>query len=82
MTTLTQRIKGYALLATAVVTCPCHIPIIAAIFAGSALGSVISAHYLLSFIILGLYFSGAIFYGMRLLARNEGKYTKVGARDH
>ncbi|MBI3078263.1 MAG: hypothetical protein HYY85_14955 [Deltaproteobacteria bacterium] len=40
--------KRHILLATAAVTCPCHIPVLAAILGGTALGGFLAEHWALA----------------------------------
>ena len=64
-------VKGYALVVSALIFCPCHLPIVAAVFAGSMLGSAIAEHYGLLFPLMAGYFIGALFLGLRLMTRTE-----------
>ena len=47
--------------------CPCHLPLFAAVFAGSAIGSAITEYYALLFWGAALYFTVALFAGVRWL---------------
>jgi len=64
-------LKSYLLVASALVFCPCHLPILAVVFAGSVLGSAISDHYGLLFPLLAAYFVGALFVGLRWMTQNK-----------
>ncbi len=64
-----NNVKGFALLISALVLCPCHLPILAAVFAGTALGWTITDHYGLLFPAMALYFVGALFLGVRWMTR-------------
>lgn len=63
--------KGYLAIISALVFCPCHLPILAAIFAGTALGATITDNYGLFFPMMALYFVGALFLGIRWMTRAE-----------
>lgn len=60
-------VKGYLMVVGAVVLCPCHLPILAAIFAGTALGAIITEQYSLLVPALGLAFAALLFAGLRLM---------------
>jgi len=52
-----RRISGYLLAVLAVLTCPCHIPIFAAVLAGTAAGSFLTEYFgtaILVFLVLFL----------------------------
>jgi len=64
-------VKGYLLVVTAVALCPCHLPLLGAIFAGTALGAGITDNYGVLYPLLGLYFVGALFFGIRWMTRGD-----------
>ncbi len=66
-------VKGYLAILSALVFCPCHLLILAAVLAGTSLGSLISEHYGLLFPLTALYFIGALFVGVRWMTRSEGE---------
>lgn len=43
-----QRISGYLFTALAVVSCPCHLPLLLALLAGTTAGATLSQHWGLS----------------------------------
>lgn len=63
--------KGYLTIASALVLCPCHLPILAAVLAGTALGGAITENFGLLFPLTAVYFIGALFLGVRWLTRQE-----------
>lgn len=62
-----RSLKGYLLLGSALVTCPCHLPLIATLLAGTALGGFLREHAALLVLALGAYFVLALLLGLRLL---------------
>lgn len=63
--------KGYALLLSAVIACPCHLPLIAALLAGTALGGFLTAHLGLVLVALVTYFVLALVLGMRWITSSS-----------
>ncbi len=79
MTTPTRpkSLKGYLLLGLAVVTCPCHLPILLAVLAGTGLAGALSQYFGLAFVTLTVVFVASLFLGLRALkggaqTRREG----------
>lgn len=66
-----RSLKGYLLLTTAALTCPCHLPVLIALTAGTALGSFLSGHLWLSGLLLTLYFAGALYLGLKWLGKEK-----------
>jgi mercuric ion transport protein len=62
-----DRLKGYGLLAVALVLCPCHLPLLLALLGGTALGALLAAHLLPAGVLLGGVFVGALAVGSRAL---------------
>jgi mercuric ion transport protein len=62
-----DRLKGYVLLAVALVACPCHLPLLLALLGGTALGALLAAHLLPAGVLLGGVFVGAFAVGLRAL---------------
>ena len=65
------NVKGYLAIVSAVVLCPCHLPILAAVFAGTALGGAITEHYGLFFPLTAIYFIAALVFGLRWMTRSN-----------
>ena len=64
---------GKLMLGVAFFTCPCHLPIYAALFAGTALGSYFSENLPLAFGLLTASFAFSLMTGLRMVkARNTG----------
>ncbi len=75
--------RAYVLLATAAVTCPCHLPLILAILGGTALAGVLQENLLLTVIGLTAYFLFALAMGLKLLERErrqEASHRSPGRR--
>ena len=64
-------VKGYFAIVSALVLCPCHLPILAAVLAGTAFGAAISEHFSVIFPLTAIYFVGALFLGVRWMTRSE-----------
>ncbi|MBI2902808.1 MAG: mercury resistance protein [Candidatus Methylomirabilis oxyfera] len=58
-------IKGYSLLIMAALTCPCHLPVLLALTAGTVLGSALSRHLWLAGLLLTICFVGALYLGLK-----------------
>ena len=68
-----KEVGGKLMLGVAFFTCPCHLPIYAALFAGTALGSYFSENLLLAFGLLTASFALSLVSGLRMVrARNTG----------
>lgn len=63
------RRGGYALTALALLTCPCHLPILAALLAGTALGAVITDHFEVVLALFSVVFLLSLTAALRVLAR-------------
>ena len=63
--------RGYLLLITAAVTCPCHLPILLALTAGTALGSALSRHLWLAGLLLTICFVGALYFGLKRINQEK-----------
>lgn len=66
-----RAIKGYALLGVAFLTCPCHLPILLALLAGTSLGALIASHFALAALVLVLTFVGSLILAQRVLRKEE-----------
>ncbi len=69
--TLRRSVKGYLLLGLAIVTCPCHLPLLLAVLAGTSVAGVLSQHFGLTVLALTLIFVPALLLGLRALRRAE-----------
>jgi len=61
----------YVMAALAVVTCPCHLPLLVAVLAGTTLGVGLSEHWGLVFAILSILFVLSALTTIRLFGRAE-----------
>ncbi|MBI3974437.1 MAG: thioredoxin family protein [Chloroflexi bacterium] len=52
--------RRHLLLAVAAISCPCYLPILGAVLAGTALGGLIAETYPVLFVALGLLFAGSL----------------------
>jgi mercuric ion transport protein len=68
-----RSLKGWVLLVTGFLTCPCHLPLFAAIFAGTALGGFLSEYFAFILPVTVLYFIVALIVGLKLLAPARAK---------
>lgn len=77
MTTPTpsRSVKGYLLLGLAFLTCPCHLPILLAVLAGTGLAGALSQYFGLAFLGLSVLFIVSLFLGLRILKSREQTRT-------
>lgn len=66
-----RSLKGYFLLGLAFVTCPCHLPILLVVLAGTGLAGAISQHFGLAFLVLSAIFVASLFLGLKALKSRE-----------
>lgn len=60
-------LKGYLLLGLAFVTCPCHLPILLVILAGTGLAGALSQYFGLAFLALSVIFVASLVLGLKAL---------------
>ena len=61
----------YVMAAVAVITCPCHLPILLAVLTGSALGAVVQEYMVLSVLALTALFLASAWSAIRLFSRDD-----------
>lgn len=66
-----RSLKGYLLLGLAFVTCPCHLPLVLAIAAGTGVAGTLSRYFGLAFLALSAVFAACLFLGLRALKGSE-----------
>jgi len=73
MTTSThpRSLKGYFLLGLAIVTCPCHLPILLVVLAGTGLAGALSQYFGFAFLALTVVFVVSLVWGLRALKSGE-----------
>lgn len=76
-----RSLKGWVLLVTGFLTCPCHLPLLAAIFAGTALGGFLWEYLPVLLPVTGLYFIVALIVGLKLLAPARAKGSADATAD-
>ena len=59
--------KGYLLLGLAFLTCPCHLPILLAVLAGTGLAGALSQHFGVALLAFSAIFVASLFLGLRAL---------------
>jgi mercuric ion transport protein len=62
-----QNRRGYLYATLAVVTCPCHLPILVLLFSGSAMGAFLTDHFATALTILSLLFIFSLALAVRAL---------------
>ncbi len=62
-----RSLRGYLLLGLAVVTCPCHLPIVLAILAGTGLATVLTQYLGLVALVMSAIFATSLWLGLRAL---------------
>ncbi len=70
-----RSLKGYFLLGLAFVTCPCHLPLLLVVLAGTGLASTLSQYFGLTFLVLSAIFVGSLFLGLRALKGGDKEGT-------
>lgn len=76
--------KQYLSVGVAIITCPCHLPILVGALAGTALGGWLNQHSLVVTLGMAGIFVLALLYSFRGLARRNNdvdESVSVGARD-
>ena len=84
-----DHVKSLFLIGSALVICPCHLPVtlslVAALLAGTALGAFLLGNVWLVVAIFAAYFVGAFALGLRYLGQNDktcrGADTQKGELD-
>lgn len=66
-----RSLKGYLLLGLAFLTCPCHLPILLAVLAGTGLAGVLSQYVGVTVLVLSVIFVASLVLGLRALRRSE-----------
>ena len=64
-------VKDYLLLGLAFVTCPCHLPILLAILAGTGLAGALSEYFGLAFLLLSVVFVASLWLGLRAVRGDQ-----------
>lgn len=71
-----HQLKGWVLLFSGFIACPCHFPltlgVILALPAGTALGGLLSSNVWLIYLVGGIYFVAALYWGSRLISGGRG----------
>ena len=66
-----RSLKGYLLLGLAFITCPCHLPLLLAVLAGTGMASALSQHFGLAFLLLSVVFLFFLLYGLKILKGSD-----------
>ncbi len=64
-----KSLKGYLLLGLALLTCPCHLPVLLAVLAGTGLAGVLSQYWELAIVTLSVVFLASLLWGLKVLKR-------------
>lgn len=67
----TRSLKGYLLLGLAFVTCPCHLPLLLGVLAGTGVAGVLGAYLGVAVVALGVVFIVSLVLGLRYLKPRE-----------
>ena len=70
-----RSVTGALLLGMAVVTCPCHLPLLLAALAGTSVAAILSRYVGLAVLALTLIFVPTLLLGLRALGRAEPRGT-------
>jgi mercuric ion transport protein len=66
-----KRRSGYAMALLALLTCPCHLPVLALLLSGSAAGGFLTEHFGVVLALLSLLFALFLVSALRLLRKRE-----------
>ena len=66
-----RSLKGHVLLGLAFLTCPCHLPILLAVLAGTGLAGALSQYFGVAFMALSVIFTVSVFLGLKALKGSE-----------
>lgn len=79
------KVRGYLALGAAVLFCPCHLPLLLLLLAGTTAGALVGEHLLVAFVLAGAAFVAALWYGLCQLApaaaTDEGHKAVRGLAD-
>lgn len=70
-----RSLKGYLLLGLAFVTCPCHLPLLLVILAGTGLAGALSEYFWLAVLALSAIFVVSLSLGLRALKGGDKERT-------
>lgn len=69
-----RSLKGYVLLGVAVVTCPCHLPLLLIVLAGTGLAGALSQYFGVAFFALSVIFLVSLVLGLKAVkGSREGR---------
>lgn len=66
-----NRRSGYAMALLALLTCPCHLPLLALLLSGSAAGVFLTEHFGVALALFSLLFALSLVAALRLLRKRE-----------
>lgn len=64
-----RSLKGYVFLGLAFVTCPCHLPLLLVVLAGTGLAGSLSQHFGVIFLVLTVVFIASLALGLKAIKR-------------
>jgi mercuric ion transport protein len=73
-----RTIRGYVMLGLALATCPCHLPVLLVLLAGTGLGAYLRDNLWLTAAALTGVFVVSLLLGLRWIGRGERAATKTG----
>ena len=76
-----SRPGGYALAVLALLTCPCHLPVLALLLSGTAAGALLSEHLGAAVEVFSVLFVLFLVAAMRALRAKSRSYSVVGNLD-
>ena len=62
-----RRRRGHVYAVLALITCPCHLPILAVLLSGSAVGIFLNDHFAIAIVIFSLFFVCSLVAAVRVL---------------
>ncbi|MBI2155088.1 MAG: mercury resistance protein [Candidatus Rokubacteria bacterium] len=66
-----RSVKGYLLLGLAFITCPCHLPLLLAVLAGTGLAGALSQYFGVAFVALSLIFLASLVLGLKAVKGSQ-----------
>lgn len=70
-----KSMKGYLLLGLAFVTCPCHLPLLLVVLAGTGLAGALSQYFGVAFLVLTVIFIASLALGLKAIKGSDQRRT-------
>ncbi len=70
-----RSLKGYLLLGLAFVTCPCHLPLLLVVLAGTGLAGALTQYFGIAFLVLSVIFIASLALGLKAIKGSDQRRT-------